>query len=382
MDLAQLATPCLVLDRGRLERNAAFMAGRARELGVALRPHLKTAKCAEVARIATQGHSGAITVSTFAEAHWFAERGFRDQTLAVELPPNKVADAVALARAGVKLHVLIDSMPAARALAEGCAGLSRPLHALVEVDCGDKRGGVDPASPELIEIARALHVKPGLEFAGVLTHAGHSYGCRTVAEIADVAEQERAVAMLAATRLREAGLPCSIVSVGSTPTATHARNLEGVTEMRPGVYLFGDLDQVGLHSLPEERIAVSVLATVIGHYPQRNTLLIDAGGLALSKDTSAQRHGKVGYGKLLTLAGAPLPGLCVHRTNQEHGHVTADAPLPYAELPIGSRVRVLPNHVCMTAAAYECYHVVDGGTDVTAIWERVNGWQRAQSELS
>lgn len=378
MDLSEIRTPALVLELGRLRENASFMARRARDLRVNLRPHLKTAKSAHVARLATQGQFGGITVSTLAEAAYFLKHGFVDMTLAVELPPTRATDVIDLTRLGARMTVLVDSPDSAAALRAACAGagdLAWPVGALVEVDCGDRRGGVPPDSAALIIIAKLMHGTDNLRLAGVLTHAGHSYGCRNADEIADVAEQERATAVHAAKRLREAGLPCETVSVGSTPTATHARSLEGVTEMRPGVYLLGDLDQVGLGSMPPGHVACTVLATVIGHYPERNTLLIDAGGLALSKDTSAQRHGRhVGYGTLCDLAGAPLDGLYVHRTNQEHGHVTSESPLPYERLRIGSRVRVMPNHICMTAAAYNQYQVVDGGTEIVAQWDRVNGW--------
>lgn len=376
MDLREIPTPALVLEQSRLARNLDFMAGRARDLGVSLRPHLKTAKSAHIARLATAGQSGGITVSTLAEAAYFLRHGFADMTLAVELPPGKVGAILDLTRQGARMSVLIDSPEAAAALRQASeAELPHPVRVLIEVDCGDARGGVniDGALPGIL--GKLIWGTRNLELAGVLTHAGHSYACRTIEEIAAVAEQERECAARAAQILRDAGLPCPVVSVGSTPTATHARHLQGVTEMRPGVYMLGDLDQVGLHSMGVDDVACTVLATVIGHYPQRNTLLTDAGGLALSKDTSAQRHGRhVGYGKVCDVLGREVPGLYVHRVNQEHGHVTSDAMLPYKQLKIGSRLRVLPNHICMTAAAYDKFHVVDNGTQVMDVWGRVNGW--------
>lgn len=377
MDLHEIPTPALILELPRLRENAAFMAGRAATLGVKLRPHMKTAKSADVARMVTKGQFGGITVSTLAEAAYFLRHGFVDMTLAVELPPSKVGAVIDLTCQGARMSVLIDSPESAAALRNACAALdlSWPVRALIEVDCGDRRGGVAVDGAALVILGKLLHGTRNLELAGVLTHAGHSYGCQNPEAIARVAEQERATAVAAAARLRELGLPCETVSIGSTPTATHARQLEGVTEIRPGVYMLGDLDQVGLHSLPEGRVACTVLATVIGHYPERNTMLVDAGGLALSKDTSAQRHGRnIGYGKVCDLSGEVLPGLYLHRTNQEHGHVTSETALPYDRLKIGSRVRVLPNHICMTAAAYDRFHVVEGGTEVVATWDRVNGW--------
>ncbi|MCA8913181.1 MAG: alanine racemase, partial [Planctomycetes bacterium] len=263
-----------------------------------------------------------------------------------------------------------DNVEAAMLIAGGVA----PMDVLIEIDCGDGRGGVSPDSPALLQVAKALQ-GPGAKLAGVLTHAGQSYACRGVDEIAEVAEGERAAAVAAAERLREAGYACETVSVGSTPTATHARDLTGVTEMRPGAYMFGDLDQVGLGSLPEDRIAVTVLASVIGVYEDR--IIVDAGGLALSKDTSAQRHGReVGYGIVQNVAGVTLPGAVVAKANQEHG-IIHGVPADLLKLiQVGDRLRILPNHICMTAAAHPGYYVVDGGVDVAARWPRINGWEQ------
>lgn len=373
MDLTQIPTPALVLELGRLKENAAFMSARARELGVDLRPHLKTAKSAPVAEIATREHSGGITVSTLREAAYFFARGFEDITYAVGIAPHKLDEAFGLVKQGANLTLLTDDVSAARAICDAARAHHAPARVLIEIDCGDGRGGLAPESGELLTVADTLRDNGG-EVAGVLTHAGHSYACHTVEEIAAVAERERAAAVIAAGRLRDDGHAAGTVSVGSTPTATHALNLEGVTEMRPGVYLFGDLDQAGLRSMPEDRIAVSVLASVIGCYPERETVIVDAGGLALSKDASAQRHNPgVGYGKVLGVRGEAIPGGFIVKANQEHGVMCAPE-LPFDRLPVGARVRILPNHVCMTAAAHPGYFVVDGGTEVLDRWARVNGW--------
>jgi D-serine deaminase-like pyridoxal phosphate-dependent protein len=140
--------------------------------------------------------------------------------------------------------------------------------------------------------------------------------------------------------------------------------------------MFGDLFQGQLATHPLDDIAVTVLASVIGRRPERNTLLLDAGALALSKDRSTQAAPRDwGFGRVLDLAGQPLPGEpMVARAYQEHGEVHGDAPLPFDRLPIGARLRVVPNHSCLTAAAHDRYHVVDGSREVIAIWDRVNGW--------
>ena len=381
MRLSDLDTPALILDRRRLEANVARMSARARSLGVDLRPHMKTAKSADVARLATAGQTGGITVSTLKEAAYFAEHGFTDLVYAVGIDPAKLDRVAALGAEGVRIAVLTDNLEVARGIGARSAASGGRFEVLIEVDCGDGRAGVAPDSVELIAIGRALHEAPEVNLRGVLTHAGHSYDCRGVAEIAAVAEAERAAAVGAAERLRAAGLPAPVVSVGSTPTAVHAAKLYGVTEMRPGVYVFGDMFQVGIESCAASDIAVSVLATVTGHHRERGEIVVDAGGLALSKDRSTAAGPRdVGYGLVVDLAGGDsLPELQVVRVSQEHGIVAAPAgALPFEALPPGTRVRILPNHACMTAAAYDTYHLIEGGEgddeEITAVWPRTNGW--------
>ncbi|MFQ5783979.1 MAG: alanine racemase [Alphaproteobacteria bacterium] len=375
MKLGDIGTPALVLDRTRLARNLTAMSARIKAHGVDLRPHVKTAKSLEVARLATEGHSGGITVSTLNEAAYFARGGFRDITYAVGIVPSKLAEAAAIEREGARLTLIADTVEAARAVADRAAALSTRFGILIEVDSGSGRAGVAPDDPALIEIAGILDGSPEIELRGVLTHAGHSYACTTVADIEAVAEAERRAVVDAADRLRGAGFPCPVVSVGSTPTARFARSLEGVTEARPGVYVFFDLYQAGLGCCGIDDIALSVLASVIGRRPERGRALIDAGALALAQDRStAGQAVDRGYGMVCDISGADA-GLHVVNVNQEHGFVESPTgALPADALPLGGRVRVLPNHACMTAAAHDRYHVVDGGDEVVAVWERTNGW--------
>jgi D-serine deaminase-like pyridoxal phosphate-dependent protein len=374
--LAEIPTPALLLDRGVLRRNIATMSERMRALGVALRPHLKTAKSVEIARLLSGNGEGPITVSTLAEASWFARHGFHDQVYAVGIAPQKLDAVAGLLREGVSLKVITDDAGAARAIAERGRALGVTFPTLVEVDTGGHRGGVEIEAPELLEIGDRLSRDAGSRLEGVLTHAGHSYECATVEQIREVAEQERAGIVRAAERLRDAGLECATVSAGSTPTAVHAESLAGVTEMRPGNFVFFDLYQEGLGCCTRADLAVSVLATVIGHVPRQNRLLVDAGALALSLDNSASRWDpKVAHGIAVETPGAPpLAGLKVRQAHQEHGFVESDDPLPFERLPIGTRVRVLPSHACATAAMFDRYHVTDGGAEVVEVWERTNRW--------
>jgi D-serine deaminase-like pyridoxal phosphate-dependent protein len=377
MKLSELDTPTLILDRNRLEANVARMSARARELGVDLRPHMKTAKSAEVGRLATAGHSGGITVSTLKEAEYFAGHGFTDIVYGVGISLDKLARVARLQAGGARVAVVTDNLEVARGIGARATELGARFEVLIELDTGDGRAGLTADSETLIEIGRALDAAADADLRGVMTHAGQSYGCQEIAAIEAVAESERAGAVAGAERLRAAGLLCPVVSVGSTPTALHAKNLDGATEMRPGVYVFNDVFQADIHSCALEDIAVTVLATVTGHHRARGEIVIDAGGLALSKDRSTQNGPRdVGYGLVVDAAGgASLPELHVARVSQEHGVVTAPGgDLPFDALPPGTRVRVLPNHACFTAAAYEGYHVVAGGHEVEAEWPRVNGW--------
>lgn len=373
MDIEDLPTPSLILDRAVVTRNTQRMAARMAEHGVALRPHCKTAKSAPVARLATAGHSGAITVSTLAEAAYFHGHGFTDITYAVCLAPNKVAAAAALIAKGVALTVIVDSIDAAQAIA-GHAG-PEVFRVLVEIDCGDARTGLLPEAPDLLDIAQFLHESPQAALRGVLTHGGHSYGETDIAGIRRIAREEREAVTRAAGRLREAGLPCPVVSAGSTPTAMHGESYDGITEMRPGVYVFFDLDQLSRQACGPDDLALSVLGTVIAHNRHVGQIVTDTGALAMSKDISAQaRWPDAGYGAVCDARTLkPVAGLHVAKVSQEHGIVPVTDPALYDLLPIGTKIRVLPNHACITASAYTHYEVVDG-TEVVDRWERISGW--------
>ncbi|HXP97578.1 MAG TPA: alanine racemase, partial [Telmatospirillum sp.] len=212
---------------------------------------------------------------------------------------------------------------------------------------------------------------------GVLAHAGGSYTLSRPQDIEAAAAVERDAVVDCAAVLRAAGLPCPVVSVGSTPTATFARDLTGVTELRAGVFMFGDLVQAGIGACRIDDIALSVLATVIGRQPGKGWIIVDAGWMALSRDRGTSRQAiDQGYGVVCAADGSPYPDLLLLDANQEHGIIgvrpgSAGA-LP--DLPLGSKLRILPNHACATAAQYDGYHVLapDGG--IAAIWPRINGW--------
>ena len=376
MTLESLETPCLLLDRAVMEGNARRFLDIAKRHGVTLRPHLKTAKSIEVARRVTDAEAGApITVSTLAEAEYFAGAGFKDILYAVGLAPGKLARAVrVMLEYGTGLKLVTDNVTLAEAAAAYAEGEGVDLEFMIEIDCGDHRAGLPPESEELLAVAQVLGTCPRITLRGVMTHAGQSYGTKDPAEIAMIAEEERAAVVRAAERLRAAGHAVDMVSLGSTPTVAFAKDLSGVTEVRCGVHVFFDLDQLGRGVCRPEDLALSVLASVIGHNRAAGTVLIDAGGLALSKDLGANTFlPDAGYGYVCDAEGKRLEGLFVVGVSQEHGRIPLPDPSWYDRLPVGTLLRILPNHACFTAAAYPAYQVLEDGEPKT-VWTRVNGW--------
>ncbi len=379
--LDRLDTPAALIDLPRMQKNIARMQARMDALGVKFRPHVKTSKCAEVVQTQIDAGARGITVSTLKEAEEFFAAGITDILYAVGIAPSKLPRALALRRRGCALKLLVDNPVTARALGQFGREHGETFEALIEIDTDGHRSGIGPEQDSLLEVGRALH-EHGVQVAGVMTHAGASYALHTPESLAAMAEQERAGCVRAAQRLRGAGIPCEIVSVGSTPTALSAKELDGVTEVRAGVYVFFDLvmHNVGVCALDE--IALSVLTTVIGHQPEKGWAIVDAGWMAMSRDrgTSSQ-HRDFGYGQPCALDGTPLLDFVMSGANQEHGILsyvaTEDSSRPAIEietrLPIGTRLRILPNHACATATQFPEYDVLPASGEV-AVWTRFHGW--------
>lgn len=373
--LDSLETPALLLDAARMDSNIQRMRERLGDLGVAFRPHVKTNKSIDVSRRLMASAQGPITVSTLLEADYFASHGVTDILYAVCIAPNKLGHVAALQQAGVRLTLILDSMETAQLLAARARDGAR-FEVLIEIDTDGHRSGVKPDDDLLIDIGRCL-VAAGITLKGVMTHAGSSYDCRSAEALRAMAEQERAGAVLAATRLRAAGMECAEVSVGSTPTALFAEQLKGVTEVRAGVFVFFDLVMAGIGVCSVDDIALSVLGTVIGHRPDKGWTLVDAGWMAMSRDRgTAGQPVDQGYGLVCDAEGRPLDDLVMVGANQEHGIIAhrsgrVDGSL---HLPVGTQVRILPNHACSTAAQYGHYQVLDAQGNVSAIWERFSGW--------
>ena len=365
-DLARLETPCLVVDRAKVEANAARLKKHLDRLGVPLRLHVKTPKSPPAIDFVLGGAKAPITVSTLKEAEQFFDAGYRDILYAAGFTPAKLERARTLAARGAKLTVITDNLEAARAISG--------LPVLIEIDTDGDRAGLSPDAPALLAVAKALR-ENGCTVAGVMTHAGASYECRSPDALRAMAEKERAGAVHAARRLREAGFEAPVVSVGSTPTAHFAERLDGVTEVRAGVYVFFDLVMAGIGVCRPEDIALSVLTTVNGHRADRGWTLVDAGWMALSRDRgTAKQPVDQGYGVVCDVEGRILPDLVVQATHQEHGIIAHRNGGKVPHLPVGTRLRILPNHACATGAQHAGYHVVQHRTAVSACWERFSGW--------
>lgn len=376
VSVSAMDTPCLLLDESIMNRNISRLHSRLATSDVVFRPHLKTAKSIEIARRMVTGPAGPATVSTLNEAESFARAGITDITYAVGIAPQKLSRVQALLGQGINLTVLLDSVEQAEAVATA-SQQGIPISALIELDCDGHRSGVPCNDHErLLAIAQKLGSSAHLR--GVLTHAGESYAATDRYALLAAAENERASAVQAAEILRHAGFCCPVVSIGSTPTALFAENYNGITEVRAGVFAFFDLVQAGLGVCSPEDVAVSVLATVIGHQRAKGWTIIDAGWAALSSDrgTESQRVDQ-GYGLVCDVEGNLIDGLFVANLNQEHGIIAPRAGFlgSIPELPYGARVRILPIHACATVEQHGVYNVI--GTDKKTIahqWTRLKGW--------
>ena len=348
--LGEIPTPCLVVDRERLEANLRSMAKRAKRLGVTLRPHVKTHKCVEIARRQRDLGARGITVSTLYEARTFAEHGFEDIVWAFPVILGRLPEVVELA-SRIRLGVVVDSVVAIDAL----ESLKVDLEVWLKIDSGYHRAGVDPNGELALELADRLASSGTLRFAGLLSHSGHAYQCKDDSEVLAVAEQERSGMVLLCQRLSPKGIVVPAISVGSTPTMTRVATLSGVSEARPGNYALFDHTQVVLGSCTASDCAATVLSTVVSVPEGARHSVIDAGALALSVDASHPLAPQATMGEIYEDYGQGrlAADLRVTSVSQEHGMVSG-------RLKVGERLRILPNHSCLAVACHDEAWVVEG----------------------
>jgi len=330
-----LDTPAILVDLDRLERNIAAMAQFASGQGVALRPHAKTHKSPAIAHRQLQAGAVGITVAKLDEGEAMLDAGIKDIFVAYQVVGKRKIERLLEFNQRGRVASAVDSLPAASALSDAALRAGRTLDVLIEVDSGLRRCGLPPGEP-VVRFAQSLVHLPGLRLIGIFTHAGHVYAASTRREVETIGVAEGEVMVETAAMLQRAGLGVPVVSIGSTPTARFGGRVAGVTEIRPGNYVFYDRMQVALGAASVDECALTVLATVISR-PTPERAVIDAGSKVFSSDRGA--HGVAGiegYGEVLGHAAI------VARLSEEHGILD----LRGAELKVGDRVQVLPNHAC------------------------------------
>ena len=374
--ISTVQTPAAVIDLARMNRNIERMQQRTNVLGVHFRPHVKTAKCTRIAMAEKAAGARGITVSTLKEAEHFFGDGITDILYAVGMVPAKLGRALALIRKGCDLKIITDNAESAAAIGAFARENHEVFEVLIEIDTDGHRSGIRPDEAALLDVARVLDAG-NVRLGGVLTHAGASYQCDTPSALRSIAEQERSGCVFAAERIRAAGLPCPVVSVGSTPTVLSAMHLDDVTEVRSGVYVFFDLVMSNVGVCTTDDIALSVLTTVIGHQSTTGSAIVDAGWMAMSCDRgTAKQKRDYAYGQVCSVDGTVLPGYLLSAVNQEHGIVSHENMLDGGSgrrFPVGTRLRILPNHACATGAQFPEYHVL-ANDDSIVIWDRLHGW--------
>lgn len=350
--IEDLDTPAVLIDLDRLERNVASMAESARAKGVALRPHGKTHKLPEVARMQLQAGASGITLAKVGEAEVFVAHGFDDIFLAYPIVGAAKARRLLALSERSRIAVGADSVEGARTLSDVFAPAGRRLDVLLKVDVGFHRAGVLPKGA--VAMARRLCEMPGLRLRGVFTHAGQGYHCEAGQALAEAGRHEAETLAATAQELRGAGLPCDVVSVGSTPTALHSMR-PGVTETRPGTYVYHDASQVSLGVCSLDDCALTVLATVVSA-PAPDRAVVDAGSKTLSNDVLRPKPG--GHGWIVGQRSR------LQRLSEEHGVVGVE---PGESFQVGERVRIVPNHACVVSNLHDLVYAVRKGR-VEAEW--------------
>jgi len=356
--LDALPTPSLLLDRARLLANIRRVQRIADENGARLRPHIKTHKSLRIAELQRDHGAVGLTVATVAEATTFIRGGHRSITVAYPLvAPSTIEPLLRAAREhGAEPTLIFDSRHGVDAIVQTSERLGVPVDVLMKIDVGLHRCGLPEDSPELLPLARHADRSKTLRFRGLISHAGHSYGTSNRDEAAAIARDEQEILMRVRERLERDGIPVSVVSVGATPTTLSGARFDGITELRPGNYVFLDRTQIAIGVASPGEIALSVLATVVS--VGRDHLIVDTGSKTLSSDRGP--HGVTrltGYGVAFRLEdhATGVDGMEIEKLSEEHGFVRHGG----RTIPVGTRLRIVPNHACVVANLASVYHVID-----------------------
>lgn len=354
MNKFELDTPALLIDFDKLENNLARMQKIADANGVKLRPHTKTHKTPYIAHMQRRAGARGVTVAKLGEAEVMNAAGIDDILVAFPLQGAAKMERLLRLAERAQMRVALDSIKVAQDISDAAAarGLNIPFY--VEVDVGLHRVGLPPREPTR-DFVRQVMKLPGIEFIGLLTHAGQAYAAKSLDEIAALGQQEGELLVETAEMLRADGIEVREVSVGSTPTARFAAQVKGVTEIRPGTYVFYDTMQVSKFACTFEDCAQTVLLTVVAKHPDR--LIFDGGSKTLTSDRGP--GGAATFGTVVA-----FPNLEIYALSEEHAHVrvTSDGPAPQ----IGDKVQVIPNHACAVMNLHDRFFAARGDAVVGA----------------
>lgn len=357
-----IPTPCVLIDRPRAQANITRMQTLATRHGRRLRPHAKTHKLPAIAKMQVEAGATGICCAKLGEAEVFAEAGIKDIRLPYPVHPSKAARVVSLLDK-VTLSIIVDHPRIAREWSDAMSAAGRVLPVLVKVDVGFHRCGVNPDSPEALDLIEAVAKLPGLKLLGLLSHAGHAYHAANEDALRQVAREEAEIMTALAERAQTRGLAIDEISVGATPPARFSMSEPGITELRPGNYVYNDRTQVGLGSARLDDCALTVLATVVSK-PDEDRIVLDSGTKTLSSDGARGFESLAGQGAIFTtLDQIQLDtDLLVERLSEEHATVRVNS--GKTKLEPGDRVRIVPNHSCVVSNLVDEVHFTDGGNEI------------------
>jgi len=352
-------TPCLVINSALVDANIAAMAVIAKRCGVQLRPHAKTHKLPEMASRQIAAGATGITVAKISEAEVMAAGGITDIFVAYPLvSASKIERAVRLNLSGVRLIVGVDSLEGARRISEIAVREGATLELRLEIDTGLNRTGV--TEDRAVELAKQIDALEGILLSGIFTYRGAMLSGKATMDLRAAGLEEGRLMVQVATKLRSAGLAIREVSVGSTPTAPYAAEVEGVTEVRPGTYIYQDQMQVGLGVCAIEECAGAVWVTVVSR-PSDNLIIVDGGSKTFATDVQPDKppiHLQ-GFGHVI---GAP--DAVLERMNEEHGMIRVTAKHPYQ---VGDVIRIVPNHICSTVNLHNSVYIADASGELRKV---------------
>ncbi|MDG0813571.1 alanine racemase [Cohnella rhizosphaerae] len=350
MQKYELDTPCIVVDQDKLKANIARVQRLADEAGIALRPHAKTHKTPQIARMQLKAGAVGITVAKLGEAEAMADGGIGPILIAYPIVGKTKLERLMRLAARAEVTVAVDSLEAAAGISDAAVNAGIVMPVWIEVDPGYGRAGVQPGEA-LLRLGRELRTLAGIRVTGVLVFAGQSYDEDSDEGRILVAEREAATALASAEALRGLGFPIESVSAGSTPVSRFASAMKGATEMRPGTYVFGDLTQVKAKAMNVGECALTVLVTVVSR-PAPDRAVIDAGTKVFTSDGE---DSPIGTGRGYVIGH---PGIEVAWFNEEHGVLRL--PPEERELKIGDKLEIVPVHCCAVVNMLDVMHMVQG----------------------